>query len=130
MSQDRKKRLAKLVKLENRLKAFHESRRAGHLAEAGRAAGEAAEISARIDDPGSLSSLFPGLYFSRIEAALAAREDALELARAEERMIAAATVRTNRIGERYREASRVVDEADAARDRQEMVDRAARTSGK
>jgi hypothetical protein len=126
MSEERRKRLAKLVKLENRLKAFHESRHAGHLADARRSSEEAAEIGARFDDPDSLSLLFPELYHRKVESALAAREDALGLARAEEREIAASTIRTNRVGERYREAARVVDEQVAARDRQELVDRKAR----
>jgi hypothetical protein len=123
MSEERKKRLAKLVKLENRLKAFHESRHAGHLADANRAAAEADEVRARFDDPASLSALFPELYHRKVESSVAAQAAALEQAKAEERRIAAATVRTNRVGERYREAARVVEEQRGARERQELVDR-------
>jgi len=125
MSQERKKRLAKLVKLENRLKAFHESRHAGFLAEANRRAEEAAAIGARFDAPDSLSALFPEVYHRRIERATDEREAALAQARTEERRIAAATIRTSRVAERYREAARVVEEDTAARERQELVDRAA-----
>jgi hypothetical protein len=128
VSEERKKRLAKLVKLENRLKAFHESRHAGHLAEARNAAADAAEVSARFDDPGSLSALFPQVYHRKVESALAEQARALENAKKEERQIAAATVRTNRVGERYREAARTVEEERAARERQELVDRNARMS--
>lgn len=123
MSVERKQRLAKLVKLENRLKAFHESRHAGHLAEANRNAAEAADIAALFDDPGSLSNLFSDVYNRRIDAAMAARAAALENAEAEKKRIAAATVRTNRVEERFRAAARVVEEDTAARDRQELVDR-------
>jgi hypothetical protein len=126
MSEERRRRLAKLVKLENRLKAFHESRHAGHLADASRAAADAVEIGARFDDPGSLSSLFPEVFHRGMEAAHDARLKALEKAREEERQVAAATVRANRVGDRYREAARVVDEHAAARERQEFVDRNAR----
>jgi hypothetical protein len=123
MSVDRKKRLAKLVKLENRLKAIHETRRAGHIADANRAAGDVAAVTARFDDPDSLSSLFPQLYHRSVERSLAAGQQANALAKEEESKIAAATIRTNRVAERYREASRVVDEDFAAKERQELVDR-------
>ncbi len=126
MSVERKKRLAKLVKLENRLKAFHESRHAGHLADASRHAGDAEAIRARFDDPSSLSSLFPDIYHRGIEVATAARAAALALAAAEEKAIAAATIRTARVEERHREASRVVDEKSSARELQELIDRGAR----
>lgn len=129
MNEERKRRLAKLVKLENRLKAFHETRHAGHLAEANRAGEEAKAIGDRFNDPNSLSALFPEVYHRRIEAALATRENSLGLARLEERKIAAATVRTSRIEEQYRHAVRAVDEQVAAREREELVDRRAR-SGK
>jgi hypothetical protein len=126
MSEERRRRLAKLVRLENRMKAFHESRHAGHLADANRAAADAAEIGTRFDDPDSLSSLFPEVYHRGIEAAHDARLKALDKAREEERQVAAATVRANRVEDRYREAARVVDEHAAARERQEFVDRSAR----
>ena len=125
MSEERKRRLAKLVRLERRLKSVHETRHAGHLAAASRSAEDAAAISARIDAPDSLSGLFPELYHRHVEASLAAREKSLEQARREEKAIAAATIRATRVGERYRDAARAVEEHASALELQELIDRAA-----
>ena len=123
MSVERRDRLAKLVKLERRLKDFHETKRAGHLADANRAAEEAAAIAARIDAPDTLSNLFPDVYFRGIEIAAAAERGAMKLAEDEARHVAASTVRAGRVEEQWRAASRAVDEKSAETERQEMIDR-------
>lgn len=126
MSVERKKRLAKLVRLQNRLKQFHETRHAGHLAGAARAAAEAEVVRQRFDDPDSLSGLFPEIYHRRVEAFVAERDRNLGLAAEEAPKVAAATVRAARVEERYREAARAVDESAAAKELQELVDRLVR----
>ena len=66
----RKERLKKLVSVQEQLKALHEMRHAGFLAEASSAESEAAELRERFDAEGSLSALFPEIYHRRIDQAL------------------------------------------------------------
>lgn len=61
MSGERKKRLAKLVTLQNQLKALHETRHSVYVATANAAEREAHQLAARFDDPDSLSGLFPDI---------------------------------------------------------------------
>ncbi len=123
MSVERRDRLAKLVKLERRLKDFHETRRAGHIADANRAAEEQAEIASRIDHPDSLSALFPGVYYRGIEHAAERQAKSLALAEEEAKHVAASTVRAGRVEDKWRAAARVVDDKAAENERQELIDR-------
>jgi hypothetical protein len=105
----RKDRLKKLVEVQEQLKALHETRRAGFLAEAAAAGQEAQALAARFDAADSLAALFPELYHNRIAGALQRREASMENARAEAGRVAAATARTNMVERAYK-AARAEDE--------------------
>jgi hypothetical protein len=109
----RTKRLRNLVDLQQHLKAFHEMRHAGYIAEARAAGEEAADIAARADAPDSLSSLFPEVYARGLAGAQARQETGTQKAIAEAARIAAETVRTNMVERSYRE-ERVREERENA----------------
>jgi hypothetical protein len=105
----RVERLKKLLVLQEQLKALHELRHAGFVAEAVAAKKEAAEIVDRFNSDDSLSALFPEVYHRRIDSALM-REDAnRKLASGEAGKVAMATARTNMVERNYREV-RAADE--------------------
>jgi hypothetical protein len=101
MAATRRERLRKLVEVQEQLKALHETRRAGFLAEAAAADEDAKAIAERFDAPDSLAVLFPELYHNRIAGALARRDARLEDARREAGLIATATARTNMVERAY-----------------------------
>ncbi len=118
----RRERLKKLVSVQEQLKALHEMRHAGFLAQAASAGQEAEELAARSDGETSLSGLFPDLYNRRITQALTRQADNRELARAEASHVAAATARTNMVERSYREARQKDDRARGERDTLEMIE--------
>ena len=118
----RRQRLKKLVSVQEQLKALHETRHAGFLAQAAAAAREADEIAASADAETSLSGLFPELYNRRIERALSREAENRDLARSEAERVATATARTNMVERSYREARRQDDRAKGERDRLEMIE--------
>lgn len=120
---DRRKRLANLLVVQEKLKAFHEARHAGYLAEAAAAEKDAAEIAARLDDPSSLSSLFPDVYHRRIGQAIAHRDANAGKATAEATKVAMATARTNMVERAYREVMRREEREAGDRERLEIVER-------
>src|SRR5882724_234131 len=111
----RKDRLKKLVKVQEQLKALHETRRATFLAVAATAEAEARELVAHFDADQSLAALFPDLYHRRIANALIRQEAGLDSARQEAALIATATARTNMVERAYKDVSR--------RDERERTDR-------
>jgi hypothetical protein len=118
----RKERLRKLVEVQEQLKALHETRRAGFLAEAAAADEEARAIAERFDAPDSLAALFPELYHNRIAGALARRDAGREDARREAALVATATARTNMVERAYRTA-RLEDERQRGdRERLEIIE--------
>ncbi|TIW86588.1 MAG: hypothetical protein E5V59_28490, partial [Mesorhizobium sp.] len=98
----RKDRLKKLVKVQEQLKALHETRHATFLAAAGAAETEAKELVGHFDQSGSLSALFPDLYHRRIAQAVVRQEANLAYAKQEASLIAAATARTNMVERAYK----------------------------
>lgn len=118
----RKERLRKLVEVQEQLKALHETRRAGFLADAAAADEEARAIAERFDASDSLAALFPELYHNRIAAAVARRDENLEGARREAGLIAAATARTNMVERAYRTARREDERQRGDRERLEMIE--------
>ena len=106
---DRVQRLKKLLVLHEQLKAMHEMRHAGFVAEAVAAKQEAAEIVDRFNAEDSMSAMFPELYHRRIGAAISREEANRKLASGEAAKVATATARTNMVERSYREA-RVADE--------------------
>lgn len=119
----RKQRLQKLVKVQEQLKALHETRHAGYLASATAADREASELVERFDADRSLSALFPEIYHGRIGKALARRDQNAALARTEAGKLAAATARANIVEKAYREARRSHDRDSADRERLDIIER-------
>jgi hypothetical protein len=106
---DRVQRLKKLLTLQEQLKALHELRHAGFVAEAVAAKNEAAEIVDRFNAEDSMSALFPEVYHRRIGSALSREETNMKLATGEAAKVATATARTNMVERNWREA-RAADE--------------------
>lgn len=121
----RKERLRKLVAVQEQLKSLHETRRAGHLAAASAAHGEAEELTASADAEGSFAALFPDLYQKRISAALAREQASLDSARSEAAKVAAATMRTNMVDKTYRAVVSKEERDSAERERLDRVVRKA-----
>lgn len=119
----RKDRLRKLVKVQDQLKAMHETRHAGFVAGAIAAGNEAAEIAERFDSEHSLSTLFPEIYHDRISRAVTQQQTAQSMAKAEAGKLAAATARTNMVERAYRDALRKHDRDTADRERLDMIER-------
>jgi hypothetical protein len=119
----RKERLKKLVSVQEQLKALHEMRRAGFLAEAAGAESEAAELRRRFDAEDSLSALFPEIYHRRIDRAVTRAASSLNLAQDEAARVAAASARTKMVERAYREVSRQDERSRTDRERLEMIGR-------
>ena len=119
----RTQRLKKLVSVQQQLKALHEMRRAGYLAEAATAESEAAELRERFDAEGSLSALFPEIYYRRIDQAMMRAASSLNLAQEEATRVAAASARTKMVERAYREVSRQDERSRTDRERLEMIAR-------
>ena len=118
----RRERLKKLVAVQEQLKALHETRHAGLLANAAAAAREAEELAERVDAAESMSSLFPELYHRRIDRALARETENRGLAREEADRVATATARTNMVERAYRDERRKDDRIKGDSERLEMIE--------
>jgi hypothetical protein len=105
----RLERLKKLLVLQEQLKALHELRHAGFVAEAVAAKKEAAEIVDRFNAEDSMSALFPEVYHRRIDLAILREEANKKFASGEAAKVATATARTNMVERNYRE-ERTADE--------------------
>lgn len=127
---DRKERLRKLVIVQDKLKALHETKHAGFLAAASTARREAEDLAASVDAEGSLASLFPELYYRRVSAALDRERDNLDKAREEASRLAVATMRTNMVEKSYKTVSRKDERESADRERLEHVNRLGRDPAK
>ncbi|TJW11602.1 MAG: hypothetical protein E5W82_17795 [Mesorhizobium sp.] len=117
----RKDRLKKLVKVQEQLKALHETRHATFLSAAAAAEAEARELVEHFDASDSLAGLFPDLYHRRIANAVARREANLESARQEAALIATATARTNIVERAYKDVRRRDDRERSDRERLELI---------
>jgi hypothetical protein len=126
----RKDRLKKLVEVQEQLKALHETRHAGFLAEAAAADEEAKALAERFDAPDSLAALFPELYHNRIAGALARREAKLDAARREAELIAMATARTNMVERAYKTARQADERQRGDRERLELIEQKRGSAGK
>ena len=117
----RVERLKKLLVLQEQLKAMHELRHAGFVAEAVAAKNEAEELVDRFNSEESMSALFPEVYHRRIGSALSREETNTRLATGEAAKVATATARTNMVERNYREA-RAADERERGdRERLEII---------
>lgn len=99
-------RLKKLVVLQDKLKALHETRHAGFLVAAVNARRDAEDLATHFDTEGSLSSSFPELYNRRIAAAVSLERANSLMADNEVKAIAEATARSNMVARQWLEASR------------------------
>lgn len=117
----RKDRLKKLVKVQEQLKALHETRHAGFLAAAVRAELEAKELIERFDTDSSLAGLFPALYHRRITDALGRQKQSLDDAKQEASLIATATARTNMVERAYKDVRRRDERERSDRERLDLI---------
>ena len=117
----RKDRLKKLVKVQEQLKALHETRHAGFLSAAAAAEAEARQLTAHFDADGSLAALFPELYHRRIANALERQKANLESARQEAALIATATARTNMVERAYKDVRRHDERQRSDRERLDLI---------
>ncbi|RWO96947.1 hypothetical protein [Mesorhizobium sp.] len=117
----RKDRLKKLVKIQEQLKALHETRHATFLAAASAAEAEAKELVGHFDQADSLSALFPDLYHRRIAQAVVRQEANLASARQEASLIAAATARTNMVERAYKDVRNRDERERSDRERLDLI---------
>ena len=117
----RKDRLKKLVKVQEQLKALHETRHVGFLAAAVKAEAEAKELIEHFDTDKSLAGLFPALYHKRINDALGRQKQNLEDARQEAALIATATARTNMVERAYKDVRRRDERERSDRERLDLI---------
>jgi len=121
----RAKRLRQLVKLQETLKAIHETRHAGYLRDAVVAQSEADELARHADEASPLAGLFPGLYERRISRAHERKAEMTELAEQEARKIAAQEARADVMRRSYRDAIRQEERANAEKEILEILSRQA-----
>ncbi|MDG4895871.1 hypothetical protein P9272_20080 [Mesorhizobium sp. WSM4976] len=117
----RKDRLKKLVKVQEQLKALHETRHAGFVAAAVKAEAEAKELIEHFDTDKSLAGLFPALYHKRINDALGRQKQNLEDARQEAALIATAMARTNMVERAYKDVRRRDERERSDRERLDLI---------
>lgn len=117
----RKDRLKKLVKVQEQLKALHETRHATFLAAASAAEAEARELVGHFDQADSLSALFPDLYHRRIAQAVVRQEANLASAKQEAGLIAAATARTNMVERAYKDVRNRDERERSDRERLDII---------
>lgn len=117
----RLERLKKLLAVQEQLKALHETRHAGFVANAEQAKADAREIAERFDAPDSLSVMFPEIYHRKISEAAAREAANRDLARSEATKVATATIRTNMVERSYREVSRQDEREKGDRERLDLI---------
>lgn len=118
-------RLGKLLTLQEKLKALHETRQAGFVAASVRALEEAEDLRRRADGADSFSSVFPGLYSRHISDALARSDAERQKAAAEAEKVMVATLRMNRVERAFRDARAIEERQAEDRERLELVTRKA-----
>lgn len=126
----RTQRLKRLVKLQEQIKALHETKQAAHLSRATAARKETAELLEALNAASPLPGLFPDLYNRRIGMAIDREERETRSARQEASRVAAATLRTNIVERAYHEAARLEEREAEERERQETVGRSSSLPGR
>ena len=117
----RRDRLKKLVKVQEQLKALHETRHASFLAAAATAETEAKELVQHFDADQSMAVLFPDLYHRRIAQAVVRQEKSLESAKQEVALIATANARTNMVERAYKDVRSRDERERSDRDRLDLI---------
>jgi hypothetical protein len=119
----RAERLKRLVRLQEQIKALHETRRATHLSQAAAARQDAAELLDALNAASPLPGLFPDIYNRRIGAAIDREEHESRRADAEATLVATATARTNIVERAGRDASQLAEREAAEKEQLEIVER-------
>ena len=120
---ERSQRLKRLVRLQGKIKALHETRHATHLAQAADARQEAAELVEALNAASPLPGLFPDLYNNRIGAAMGREATENRKAEIEATHVATATARTNIVERAWREAFRMEEREAAEKETLESIER-------
>lgn len=119
----RAERLGRLVRLQEQIKALHETRHAVHLSKALAARQETSELLDALNAASPLPGLFPDIYNRRIGVAVEREARETLHAREEAERVATATARTNIAERAYREASRLEEREAAEKEQLESVER-------
>lgn len=120
---NRSHRLKRLVKLQEQIKALHETRHATYIAEANAARTDATELLEALNAASPLPGLFPDLYNRRISEAFALEEHKAAQAQQEAGKVATATARTNIVERAWRDALRLEERTAAEKEQLENVER-------
>lgn len=118
-------RLKRLVRLQEQIKALHETRHATHLAQAAKARQEASELLEALNAASPLPGLFPDLYNRRIGAAMGREADQVQKAQQEAGRVATATARANIVERAWREALGLEEREAHEKETLESVERTA-----
>lgn len=116
-------RLKRLIRLQKQIKGLHETRHAQHLTEAQKARQDAAELLDSLNRASPMPGLFPDIYNRCIGAAVAREEHEKVLAQEEAKLVAAATARTKRVEEAWREAAQLEEREEEEKARLEIIER-------
>lgn len=116
-------RLKRLVRLQEQMKALHQTRHATHLSQAAAARQDAAELIEALGSPSPMPGLFPDIYHRRIGAAV--DREAREMRRAEKEAgnVSTATARVSIVERAWRDAFRLEEREAAEKDQLEAVER-------
>ncbi len=120
---ERQKRLARLMVVQEKVRAVHETRHAALVREAIAARQEAEDAMTRKQGPESLHHIFPDIYERRIASALARAEQAESAAREAAARLATENVRVDMTERAYRSAQRQADRLTSERETGEAVER-------
>ena len=126
----RSQRLKRLVRLQQQIKAVHETRHATHLARAADARKETAQLVEALNAASPLPGLFPDLYNRRIGAAMTREASESSRAEIEAAHVATATARRNIVQRAWREAFNAEEREAAEKETLESVERMLRTDGR
>lgn len=116
-------RLKRLVRLQEQIKALHETRHAVHVSKAVAARKETSELLEALNAASPLPGLFPDLYNRRIGGAIERQQREQRNAEEEAARVATATMRTNMAERAYREAFRLEEREAAEKEQLENVER-------
>ncbi|MEX4010111.1 hypothetical protein [Neoaquamicrobium sediminum] len=119
----RAERLKRLVRLQQQIKALHETKHATHLSHAAAARQEASEMLEALNAASPMPGLFPDLYNRRIGAAMEREARENDRAQQEASHVATATARTNIVERAYREAFRLEEREIAEKEQLETIER-------
>lgn len=119
----RRKRLAKLVHIQEQVKALHEARTAQHRLAAIAARDDADAIAARADAEDGLAPLFPDLYHRHVAKAQAREAQETERADQQALLAAKAGMRGDIVARSHRDVSNRLERARLQKEILEFVER-------